>query len=80
MPGSHPDWWLNLLAEPHATVLISGESIPVMAHEGSEPERSNLFARFVSETDESYLEYQRRTSRRLPVVALLRAGPAAPAS
>jgi deazaflavin-dependent oxidoreductase (nitroreductase family) len=68
----HPAWWLNLLAEPKAAVAVGGETIPVIARELEEPERSSLLSRFVSEIDASYAEYQRRTTRRLPVVALTR--------
>lgn len=69
---THPTWWLNLLANPAATVMVAGGSIPVTAHEVGEPERSEMFSRFVTEIHESYREYERRTSRRLPVVALTR--------
>ncbi|MBA3359916.1 MAG: nitroreductase family deazaflavin-dependent oxidoreductase [Acidimicrobiia bacterium] len=68
----HPAWWLNLLSEPTATIVVSGASLPVTAHELEEPERAEVFSRFVSEVGESYLEYQQRTTRRLPVVALTR--------
>lgn len=65
-----PSWWLNLLSESTAEVLVDGRAIPVVACELEEPERGRLFSRFVTEIDESYLEYQQRTTRRLPVVAL----------
>lgn len=68
----HPAWWLNLLADPNASIAIDGRSVPVTAHELEEPERTDAFSRFVSELGESYLEYQQRTTRRLPVVALSR--------
>lgn len=66
----HPAWWLNLQSDQNATVTVEGESFPVTAHELDEPERSEVFSRFVAELDESYLEYQRRTTRRLPIVVL----------
>ncbi|HKZ20899.1 MAG TPA: nitroreductase/quinone reductase family protein [Acidimicrobiia bacterium] len=69
---SHPAWWLNLLAEPRAVVAFGGQIIPVVAHELEEPERSSLLSRFVSEIDAGYADYQRRTTRRIPVVALTR--------
>jgi len=68
----HPAWWLNLKEDPAATVLVDGHSVLVTAQELEEPERTEVFARFAAEVDESYLEYQKRTSRRLPVVALTR--------
>jgi deazaflavin-dependent oxidoreductase (nitroreductase family) len=66
----HPAWWLNLLANPKAQVMVDGKVVEVEARELEEPERSEVFSRFVAAIDESYLEYQRRTDRRLPVVAL----------
>ena len=75
---SHPAWWLNLLAEPSAAVAVGGKTIPVLARELEEPERSSFLSRFVSEIDASYAEYQRRTARRLPVVALRPAAAASP--
>ena len=69
---SNPAWWLNLVADPLAHVIADGQSIPVRADELEEPERGAAFARFVTEVDKSYIEYQARTSRRLPVVALSR--------
>lgn len=68
----NPAWWLNLLADPTATLLVNGRSFPVTARELEDPERAAVFARFVAELGESYLEYQKRTTRRLPVVALTR--------
>lgn len=68
----HPAWWLNLLSEPTATIVVGGASLPVTARELEWPERAEVFSRFVSEVGESYLEYQQRTTRRLPVVALTR--------
>ena len=65
-----PAWWLNLRADPVGTVLVAGRSLPITAHEVEDPERPEVFARFVAEMGETYLEYQRRTTRRLPVVAL----------
>jgi deazaflavin-dependent oxidoreductase (nitroreductase family) len=67
-----PSWWLNLIADPRAEVMVGGETLEVVASELEEPERSRLVDRFLTEVDESYAEYQRRTDRRLPVVALTR--------
>jgi deazaflavin-dependent oxidoreductase (nitroreductase family) len=66
----HPGWWLNLLANPSAEVKVGGETTPVTAQALEEPERSEVFSQFVAEGGDEYLEYQRRTDRRLPVVAL----------
>jgi deazaflavin-dependent oxidoreductase (nitroreductase family) len=65
-----PTWWLNLTAEPRARILIGGETVPVVARELDEPERSVVYQRFIDDIDDSYREYLERTSRRIPVVAL----------
>jgi len=66
----HPTWWLNLAAQPRAEVIIGGRTVPVVAHAVQDPERDTLYQRFVDDIDLSYGEYQTRTSRRIPVVAL----------
>jgi deazaflavin-dependent oxidoreductase (nitroreductase family) len=66
----NPTWWLNLAAEPRAKVMVGGQTVPVVAREIEEPERSLLYERFVDEIDKGYGEYRNWTARRIPVVAL----------
>jgi deazaflavin-dependent oxidoreductase (nitroreductase family) len=66
----HPTWWLNLEAEPRAKVIVGGQAVPVIARQVEEPERSQLYQRFVDDVHPSYGEYRARTDRRIPVVAL----------
>lgn len=65
-----PTWWLNLAAQPRAEVMVGGRKVPVVAREVDDPERAPLYQRFIDDIDKSYGEYQARTSRRIPVVAL----------
>ena len=65
----HPAWWLNLLAQANASVSIRGSTSGVRAREALGDERASLLARFV-EIDDAYAKYERRTSRRIPVVVL----------
>jgi deazaflavin-dependent oxidoreductase (nitroreductase family) len=65
-----PTWWLNLAAQPRAQVMIGGRKVPIVAREVQDPERNTLYQRFIDDIDRSYAEYQTRTSRRIPVVAL----------
>lgn len=65
----NPAWWLNLRARPEAEARIGARAVRVRAREASGEERESLWARFV-EVDDAYGEYQRRTSRRIPVVVL----------
>ena len=65
----HPDWWLNLKANPRATVLRDGRETTVRAREADGEERDQLWREIVT-TAKDYDEYQGRTRRRIPVVVL----------
>ena len=65
----HPAWWLNLLADPHATVQRGQEVIRVVAREAEGAERAALWDEVVR-AYAAYAEYERRTTRRIPVVVL----------
>ena len=67
----HPAWWLNLRANPHAQVQLGAARYEVTARELSGTDRDRLWAQVVAR-DPSYAEYQRRTTRQIPVVALER--------
>ena len=68
-----PAWWQNLKAAPEASVLLDGKRSRVRAREADGAEREALWNRLVA-TDPTYIEYQQRTKRRLPVVVLDPAG------
>jgi F420H(2)-dependent quinone reductase len=65
----HPAWWLNLQADPHATVQRGHEVVAVLAREADGQERADLWAELLR-MNASYAEYERRTTRRIPVVVL----------
>ncbi len=65
----HPDWYLNLVAKPAATVTISGVSRPVTARTAEGKERAIWWQR-AHEAYPGYLAYQRRTRREIPIVVL----------
>lgn len=67
----HPAWWLNLVADPDATISIRRSEEAVHARELLGEQRAAILARFVA-IDDAYAEYERRTSRRIPVVLLER--------
>jgi len=64
-----PSWWLNLRQEPRATVRLGRTTREVVARQATDDERDRLWAQ-VTERAPGYLDYQRRTTRRIPVVLL----------
>ncbi|CAL9480937.1 hypothetical protein SUDANB95_03016 [Actinosynnema sp. ALI-1.44] len=65
----HPAWYHNLLADPKATVEDGVFTYEAKATVLRGPERDAVFARAV-EADAGWGEYQAKTSRVIPVVAL----------
>ena len=68
----HPFWWTNLVANPSASVQIGSRQYRVTAREAEGREREDLWRAVVAKTPD-YDEYQKRTTRRIPVVVLERA-------
>jgi deazaflavin-dependent oxidoreductase (nitroreductase family) len=64
-----PAWWLNLQHDPRAVVRLGRTDHDVVAREAPAEERERLWAEVTSRAP-GYLEYERRTSRRIPVVLL----------
>jgi deazaflavin-dependent oxidoreductase (nitroreductase family) len=65
----HPEWWLNLRAEPNAEVQVGGDVKAVVAAKAQGAERERLW-REVNELYHGYDEYSRMTDREIPVVVL----------
>lgn len=74
---SHPLWYLNLRANPAATMELAGVRYGVAARDAQGEERDRLWAQ-VTAADSSYVEYEARTERRIPVVVLERRADIAP--
>ncbi|MFI7537435.1 nitroreductase/quinone reductase family protein [Streptosporangium sp. NPDC049376] len=70
----HPAWYHNLKANPRATVETGVFDFDVVAEVLEGEERDAAFARAV-EGDPGWAEYQAKTTRVIPVVALRIAGP-----
>ena len=66
---TNPDWYHNLLADPNVAVEVGAETIPVRAAVITGPERDELYARQVQRRS-SFAEYERKTTRVIPAVAL----------
>lgn len=66
---THPDWYHNLRANPCATIEAAGQQLQVQARITDQDERQRLFERHAAALP-NFAAYQRRTSRRLPVIVL----------
>lgn len=64
-----PAWWLNLQANPEASVRLGPERRRVRGREATPQERAGLWPRFV-EMYSDYEEYEKATSREIPIVLL----------
>ena len=68
---TNPDWYHNLVAHPDATVEVGTEKFDVTATVITGEERDRLYAE-QSRRYPPFAEYQEKTTRRIPVVALKR--------
>jgi F420H(2)-dependent quinone reductase len=65
----HPAWYLNLVANPDATVNAGGHDTLVRARVADAAERAEQYPRFVARVP-GYADYERATTRIIPVVFL----------
>ena len=66
---SHPMWYLNVQANPEATIQVKAETLAVVAHTASAAEKPRLW-KIVADVWPNYDVYQSRTDRDIPVVVL----------
>ena len=64
-----PAWWLNLETNPQAELLSGRVRRAVTARNADPDERARLWADVTARAP-GYLEYERRTTREIPVVIL----------
>jgi deazaflavin-dependent oxidoreductase (nitroreductase family) len=69
--STNPEWFLNIKANPDVTAEIGTEKFDATATEITGEERDKLWKRNVSERP-TFGEYEQRTTRVIPVVALTR--------
>ena len=74
--GSHKDplWWLNLKERPETTVQVGSDKREVTARQATPEEKERVWPVLVG-IYPPYEDYQRRTSRDIPVIVLEPAGP-----
>jgi deazaflavin-dependent oxidoreductase (nitroreductase family) len=69
---TNPDWYHNLRAHPAATIEVGSERYAVRATVPEGAERQRLYDQMAARMP-GFAEYQRNTSRLIPVVLLERA-------
>jgi deazaflavin-dependent oxidoreductase (nitroreductase family) len=69
---THPEWYLNLVANPAVTVELGTERFEAAARPLEGGEHDRVYAR-QSELYPQFGDYQRTTERTIPVVELIRA-------
>jgi deazaflavin-dependent oxidoreductase (nitroreductase family) len=65
----NPAWYHNLVANPTATVEVGPDTVAVEAVVAEGDERERLFSR-QKELMPQFAEYEQKTTRQIPVVAL----------
>jgi deazaflavin-dependent oxidoreductase (nitroreductase family) len=68
---THPDWYLNLVADPNVVVEVGADRYEAVATPLAGDERDRAFAE-QAERSSAFAEYQEKTDRVIPVVALTR--------
>jgi deazaflavin-dependent oxidoreductase (nitroreductase family) len=66
---NHPDWYLNLLADPHVRVEVGARSFQATALPLAGEDRDAMYAE-QARRNPGFAEYQAKTDRVIPVVAL----------
>ena len=67
--AAHPAWYLNLRANPVATVEIGDREVQVEAEVADPEEKTRLWQKMV-EMYPAYDDYQRKTGREIPLLIL----------
>ncbi len=67
----HPAWYYNILADPNVSVEIGSAQFQARAVIAEEPERTRLYTNMI-ERHPGFAEFERSTSRTIPVVILER--------
>jgi deazaflavin-dependent oxidoreductase (nitroreductase family) len=65
----HPNWYLNLVAEPQVEVQVGAEKLTARARIATPDEKPELWKRMASIWPD-YDQYQTKTDREIPVVVL----------
>jgi len=69
---TNPDWYHNLVANPRARIEVGGETFDVNAEVLTGEERDRFYS-IQAERYPGFADYQEKTDRKIPVIALVRA-------
>ncbi len=65
----HPDWYLNLEADPKVEVEMGGSKRAMTAHVAVGAEKADLWPKIIG-PHANYAGYQKKTDREIPVIVL----------
>jgi deazaflavin-dependent oxidoreductase (nitroreductase family) len=68
---TNPDWYHNLVAHPEVSAEIGTEEIQATAVVLDEQKRDEIYAK-VAALNPGFAEYEKKTTRKIPVVELVR--------
>ena len=66
---TNPDWYHNVLANPHVRAEIGTETYDLVAHEATGEERDRIWKE-QKRFNPGFAEYEDKTSRQIPVIVL----------
>lgn len=70
---AHPDWYLNLAADPEVVIQVGEEIMPARAHTAGPQDRERLWETMTAIWPD-YDAYATKTSREIPLVTITPAG------
>ncbi len=69
--AKHPDWYVNLVANPHVAVEVGAERFEATAVPLTDYERERLWT-MLKQSYPFFADHEAKTSREIPVVAITR--------
>jgi len=64
---AHPNWWLNMVANPNVTVQVNDDVIKARMQEITNPAEYERVWNTVVATMKGYANYPKKTSRKIPL-------------
>ena len=64
---AHPQWWLNMVANPNVTVQVNDDVLKARMQEITNPADYDRIWHTVVATSKGYGDYPKKTSRKIPL-------------